>query len=160
VLSFLMLLYPKRLFDRTRINAFLMFIGYSVVLVFLYYAPFCISNLGNLGLGQLCTSIFESRDWANDFLGRENLAVLWMFSSFVGTNIRFSGTKSKFWFRVGEIATFIFIVPFAQAILSHFPAPMGSSSWTIAFVIGLIYLGIEEFKHRRRKKHPHWVGEF
>jgi hypothetical protein len=133
-----------------------MFIGYIAILVFLYYPPLCINNLG---LGQWCASVFDSRDWANGFLGRENLAVLWMYSSFVGTNIRLSGTRSNFWFRVGILATFIFIVPFAQAILSHFPDPIGSSSWVIAFITGLMYLGIEELKHRRHKKHVKWAGE-
>jgi hypothetical protein len=126
-----------------------MFIGYVVVLVFLYWPPLCSEKIG---WGEWCTAIIDSRDWANDFFGRDLLAVLWMFSSFVGANIRLSGTTSKFWFRLGIAATFIFIVPFAQAIISHFPAPIGPWSWTIAIIIGLLYLGVEEIKHRRRKK--------
>lgn len=158
-LSFLMMLRPRS-FRSTRTNAFLMFIGYLAVLVFLYWPPLCNGILGwGLGWGELCTAITDSRDWANDFLGRDLLAVLWMFSSFVGTNIRLSGTRSKLWRRVGIGATFIFIVPLAQAIISHFPPPIGPSSWIIAIMIGLLYLGVEEIKHRRRKKRKEWAEE-
>lgn len=152
MLPFFMMV-DTRLFRNTRWNALLMFIGYVIALLFLYWPPLCNEQLG---WGEWCPAVIDSRNWANDFLGRTPIAVLWMFSSFVGMNIRLSGTTSKSWRRVGTASTFIFIVPVAEAILSHFPAPVGPSSWSIGFIIGLLYLAVEAIKHGRRGKRREW----